>query len=77
MSPSEALALEKLADALDTVMTAQCAAFSDVVEALALIAARKADASRIGSNDEHAWTCASGQLFDLSQCGRLYRDPRN
>lgn len=76
MTPTEANRLQQLADAISAAMdTVPLATFAQAVEALALIAAHKADAERIGSVNEASWTNACTHLFDLAQVGRLYRDP--
>lgn len=66
---------QKLELALAALMETHCASLAETVEALALHAACKADESAIGSVNEQSWTNACTHLFDLAQCGRLFREP--
>lgn len=74
MTPAHMLKLERLARALEAAIDDSGLSFAEAVEAMALIAAHKADAERIGTVNEASWTNACSRLFDLSQAGRLYRD---
>jgi hypothetical protein len=77
MTPTDMLRVQTLARAFEDAMAANpLATFAQAVEALALVAAEKADQSPIGSVNEASWTNASGHLFDLAQVGRLYQDAR-
>lgn len=45
----------------------------ELVQALALVASRKADRSIVGSAHQYSYNNASENLYSLSQTGRLYR----
>lgn len=74
-TPADIIRLQRLADALTVAMNANGNSMAEAVEALALIAAQKADTCHVGSVNEQSWTNACTHLFDLAQAGRLYRDP--
>ena len=71
--------LDRAADRVEAILDdAQLnITFSELVEACALVAARKADKCLIGSVNEASWTNASGRLFDLAQVGRLYAERKD
>lgn len=71
----EAVTLSRLANDLRRAMSANPnATFSEVVEALALIASENAGDCVPDSVNQQSWDNACGHLFDLAQAGRLYRN---
>ena len=70
----EPIALQRLSNDLRLAMAEHLyATFSEVVEALALLASQNAADCIPGSVNQTSWDNASAHLFDLSQAGRLYR----
>ena len=70
----EAIALQRLSDSLRLAMADHpYATFSEVIEALSLLASENAANCVPGSVNQTSWDNASARLFDLSQASRLYR----